>query len=71
MSARAGKVKDIIFDPTIEKNVIDKFMWWEKGEIVSDVMSAKFGIVFLKFATMDEMLDKTERMQELIRVETE
>lgn len=71
MSNRPGKVNDIIFDQTIEKNIIDKFMWWEKGDQVSDILIAKFGIVFLKFDTEEEMLDKTERMQELIKVKTE
>jgi biotin carboxylase len=71
MSSKPGMVKDIIFDPAIEKNVIDQFMWWKKGDYIADVMTSKFGIVFLKFNSMEEMLDKTERMQELIRVETE
>lgn len=71
MSFKPGRVKDIIFDPAIEKNVIDQFMWWKKGDYIADIMTSKFGIVFLEFNSMEEMLDKTERMQELIRVETE
>jgi len=71
MSATPGKVKDIIFDADIEKHIIDQFMWWKKGDPVSDVMASKFGIVFLKFESQEEMLDKTVRLNELIRVETE
>jgi biotin carboxylase len=71
MSASVGKVKDVIFDKSIEKQIIDRFMWWKKGDVVSDVMTAKFGIVFLQFQSQDEMLEKTERMQELIQVVTE
>lgn len=71
MSATLGKVKDIFFDADIEKLVVDRFMWWKKGDVVSDVMTSKFGIVFLQFQSQNEMLDKTERMQELIRVVTE
>lgn len=71
MSASLGRVKEIVFDAQIEKNVIDKFMWWKAGDTVADVMTTKFGIVFLKFDSMEEMLDKTERMHKLIRVETE
>lgn len=70
MSAMAGKIKDIIFDKSIETQIIDKFMWWKKGDQISDVMTSKFGIVFLKFQSQDEMMEKTERMQELIRVVT-
>lgn len=71
MSATAGMVKNIIFDESIKNQIIDKFMWWKKGDVVSDVMTAKFGIVFLKFQSQDEMMEKTEDMQELIRVITE
>lgn len=69
MSARAGKVKNVLFDATIEKNVIDRLMWWKVDDTVSDVMTSKFGIAFLKFDSREEMLDKTGRMHELIRVE--
>jgi len=71
MSATPGKVKDIIYDADIENNVIDQFLWWKKGDPVTDVMTSKFGIVFLQFRSQDEMMEKTERMQELIRVVTE
>ncbi|RKZ53866.1 MAG: phosphoribosylglycinamide synthetase [Candidatus Parabeggiatoa sp. nov. 3] len=71
MSAKHGRIKNIIYDSFIKKNIIDQFMWWKKGDYVSDVMTSKFGIVFLQFDSMEEMLTKTERMQELIYVEVE
>jgi len=71
MSAETGKVKDIVFDKSIENQIIDKFMWWKRGDVVTDVMTTKFGIVFLKFQSQDEMMEKTERMQQLIKVVTE
>jgi biotin carboxylase len=71
MSFSAGRVTDVEFDPSIEKNVVEKFMWWKKGDVISDVLTAKCGIVFLRFSSADEMMDKTERMQELIRVVTQ
>jgi biotin carboxylase len=71
MSATSGKVRDIVFDADIEKRVIDRFMWWQKGDLISDVLTSKCGIVFLKFQSQDEMMENTERMQELIRVVTE
>ncbi len=70
MSASGGTVRNIHFDERIQENVIGKFMWWAVGDRIADVMTAKFGIVFLQFPAMAEMLDKTARMQELIRVET-
>ena len=71
MSAKHGRIKNIIYDYSIKKNIIDQFMWWKRGDYVSDVMTSKFGIVFLQFDSMEEMLTKTERMQELIYVEVE
>lgn len=68
MSATSGKVKDIIFDSSIEKNIIEKFMWWNKGDVITDVMTDKFGIVFLEFISMEEMMTKTKVLNELIKV---
>ena len=71
MSASPGRVKDIVFDPSIEKNIVERFMWGKPGDEVADVMTSKYGIVFLRFQSREEMQDKTERMQSLIRVVTE
>ena len=68
MSARPGRVKEIVIDPIINPNIIESFMWGRPGDPVANVMTSKFGIVFLRFATQEEMLEKTERLQQLIRV---
>jgi hypothetical protein len=44
-------------------------MWWKAGDKVVDFLTQKFGIVFLQFSSMAEMKQKTENMQDLIRVE--
>lgn len=67
MTNRTGILTDVVFDPEIADNVIDRFMWWRAGDRVEQFMTTKLGIVFLGFASMDEMLYKTERMQDLIR----
>ncbi|MBV5309733.1 acetyl-CoA carboxylase biotin carboxylase subunit family protein [Chromatium okenii] len=69
MTSHQGKVRDVIFDPNIQKNLVGQFMWWKAGDIVNDFLTQKFGIVFLHFDTMEEMLTKTEKMQDLIRVD--
>jgi len=38
----------------------------EKGDQVTDFLTAKFGIVFVKFNSQEEMMKTTERLQELI-----
>jgi hypothetical protein len=69
MSSKEGIVKDIVFDLSIKDNVIDQFVWGNPGYEINDLMTSKLGIVFLKFDSRGEMLDKTENMQELIWVE--
>ena len=68
MCSSAGVVEDVVFDASIRENMVEQFMWWNKGDHVSNVMTQKFGIVFLQFGSMDEMLDKTDHMQDLISV---
>lgn len=69
MTSRVGQVRDVIFDRSIRDNVIDQLMWWKAGDTVEDFLVQKFGIVFLQFGSMAEMSQKTEKMQDLIRVE--
>jgi hypothetical protein len=71
MSDKLGRVREVIFDSSIKKNIIDKLMWWKRGDNVSNMMTSKFGIVFIKFDSMEEMLTKTEQLQELIHVEVD
>ena len=69
MSANTGIVKDIIYDESIKPSIVEQMMWWKKGDVVQDVMTAKFGIVFMRFNNMQDMLYKAEHMQQLIKVE--
>lgn len=68
MGSEAGILEDVVFDKSLENKIIDTFMWWKKGDIVNDVMTAKHGIVFLKFNSTKEMLETTEQLNKLIRV---
>lgn len=42
----------------IEKNIMDQFIRCKTDDEIDDVMTKKFGIVFLKFNSMDEMIKK-------------
>jgi hypothetical protein len=44
-------------------------MWWEKGYRIKKYLEEKIGIVILKYDSMDEMLDKTERINDLIFID--
>jgi biotin carboxylase len=69
MASRPGILKNIIFDPSLENMIIDKLMWWKPGDKVTDVLTTKFGIVFIKFGSQDEMMKTTERLNMLIDVQ--
>jgi len=66
MASRTGKLKDIVFDPSLDNMIVDKMMWWKPNDHVTDVLTAKFGIVFVKFSSQHEMMKTTERLHELI-----
>jgi biotin carboxylase len=69
MPDKNGILSDIIFDKTIEKNIIKKFIWGKKGDIINDYLIYKAGIVFLKYETKEEMKEKTQKINKLIKLE--
>lgn len=64
----AGTVRDVSFAPEIQGNIVEKFLWYKAGEVITDKMTYKAGIVFFKFDTLTEMQDKTARMTELSKI---
>lgn len=69
MASKKGAIRDVLYDETIKNNVVDEFVWWKKGNNITDVLTHKCGIVFLKFTTFEEMINKTKKMQQLIKVD--
>jgi len=63
-----GIVRDITFAPEIQGNIVEKFLWYKPGEVITDKLTYKAGIVFFKFDTLAEMQDKTARMTELAKI---
>lgn len=68
MAGREGIVRDVTFAPEIQKNIVEKFLWYKPGEQITDKLLYKAGIVFFKFDTLAEMQDKTARMTELAKI---
>jgi phosphoribosylamine-glycine ligase len=66
MGDKNGVLKDIQFSPEIADNILHKEMFWERGLQVSDYLTQKFGIVFMKFQSMDEMIERSSQMQNYI-----
>lgn len=69
MADRNGVLKNINYDERIKEKVIDDYLFWEPGFKVESYMTTKFGIVFLRFDAMDEMLSISNNLHELIDIE--
>ncbi len=63
-----GIVRDVTFAPEIQGNIVEKFLWYKPGEVITDKLIYKAGIVFFKFDTLAEMQYKTARMPDLARI---
>ena len=66
MASRIGILNDVRFDQSLDNMIVEKLMWWKQGDQVTDVLTTKFGIVFIKFDSQDEMMKTTERLHDLI-----
>lgn len=69
MTNQNGIIEDVIYDDSIKENIIDEFIWWKTGDRIEDFMTYKAGIVFLKYNSLVEMEEKTEKINELIKIE--
>lgn len=69
MAEREGTVHDVVFTPEIQKNIVEKFLWFKAGEKTGDPLYYKAGIVFLQFDSIAEMAEKTAKMTNYIRIE--
>jgi biotin carboxylase len=67
MASCNGTLKRIVYDSSIKEKIVDEFVWGKQNDRVSDFMTAKFGIIFLKFDSETEMADLTTRLPELIK----
>lgn len=66
-----GTVRDVSFAPEIQGNIVEKFLWHKPGEAINDILTYKAGIVFFRFNTLEEMVDKTSRMPQLAKIDVE
>lgn len=67
----SGVVRDVTFAPEVQDNIVEKFLWYKVGEKITDKLTYKAGIVFFKFDSFAEMVNKTGRMTELVKIVVE
>ena len=66
--ANGSTVRDVTFAPEIQGNIVEKFLWYKPGEVITDKLTYKAGIVFFKFDSLEEMTEKTARMTDLAKI---
>jgi len=69
MSRQTGAITGLTVDETVRDKVIDQMLWWKPGDRIEDVLTHKLGIMFFRFESGEEMLETTERLQDLVRPE--
>ena len=68
MGDKNGVVKNVEISPKLAGNIFDKILWWKSGFTIENYLKDKLGILFLKFDTESEMLEKINRITELVKV---
>ena len=63
---RNGEIKGIYVSPEIKNNIYEQFLWWDNTRRIDNHMIDKIGIVFLEFASCDDMIYKTENITKYI-----
>ncbi len=68
MASRPGVFKKVVFDKAVEEQIIDKCMWGKPGEKIADadVLTAKFGIIFVRSESRVEMKTLSENLHNLV-----
>ncbi len=69
MSRKDGTLKKINFHQSIKNNVFDKLILYKEGDKVENHLMTRLGIVFLKYDSLREMREKSQKLQDLIKVE--
>lgn len=70
MSTKKGEIKQLIIDPVIKDNIINQYLWFENKKVINPIYD-KFGLVFLKYFSENEMLSKSSNINNLIRMDVE
>lgn len=71
MGNKNGIVKNVAIAESIKGNIYGDFTWWKPGYEIKNYLVDKLGILFLRYSTYEEMIYKSERITDLIRVEYE
>lgn len=68
MADELGKIEAVYIDEEIKPYILEKFLWYKKGDNIEDILKYKAGIVFLHFKTENEYRNYLNRLTELIKI---
>ena len=71
MGDHNGKIRNVVIPDELKCNIYDSLLWWKPGYEIGNYLVDKLGILMLSYASREEMLDKTARLTEMIRIEYE
>lgn len=69
MTNANGIFKQVKILPEVKNNIFDIIFLLKKGDIINDYLTQKAGIAFLKYQSMDEMIQKLTHLNEFIKIE--
>ena len=68
MGARDGTLQGINIDEDVESSIVERMTWWNKGQIVEDYLTEKYGVVFIRHKdenSMNKTLKSKEQFDQL------
>ncbi len=68
MGDKNGIIKEVIISETLKDNIYGDFTWWKEGYEINNYMVDKLGVLFLRYSSYDEMINKTNNITELVKV---
>lgn len=66
LAAANGRFEGIRLEPEIESNIVDRVVLYNSGHRVSNYLSERLAIFFLRYDSQGEMEDKSRRINQLI-----
>ena len=66
-----GVLRSVDIDPAIEARIVDRMVWWSRGDRVDNYLTDKFGILFIEFESVDEMNELAPQLPRLVSVNVE
>ena len=71
MADRNGRIKNILISELIKKYILYQLKWGKIGDIVSDYMKYKAGILVMKFQNYKEMDEILSNFHKFVKIEME